>query len=326
MDVPFTGEIEKRRNDDSVLWRSLAAIKDLTWKYLLLGDVEFRLNYYRNRYRQRILRTAPVRCREDLGFEVHILTCKRDLIDALWSLKSFYHFNGIDPMLVVHEDGTFDDVCASTVRDHFAGCRIIRLKDADKEMRSWLKGRRYAIEYRFERFMFHSIKLFDFYRYCNADSVMFLDSDLLFFKRSNEVLDHLKNGRAFFMSDYRSSYSFDPETLGKELGMDIISNVNSGLMNVPLERYDAELIERFLGLCHEHDFPHHGWMEQTGHAVLLSKIPGLAHRLSPRHQISFAPHSKDTISHHYVYDGSRKNFYMVGLKHLRKAKFQRRIS
>ncbi|MBN1539065.1 MAG: hypothetical protein JW939_02890, partial [Candidatus Thermoplasmatota archaeon] len=303
-----------------------AAVKDFTWKYLLLGDVEFRLNYYRNRFRKGILRTAPVKCREDPGFEVHILTCRRDLLDALWSLKSFYHFNDIDPMLVVHEDGTFDDICAKTFRDHFKGCRIIRLKKANEEMRSWLKGKKYAREYRFERFMFHSLKLFDFYGYSNAESVMSLDSDLLFFGRSEEVLEYLRNNRAFFMSDYRSSYSFDPDELGKELGMDIISHVNSGLMNLPLEQYDPDLLERFLELCHEHDFPHHGWMEQTAHAVLLSKKPGLAHRLSPRHQISFAPHRKDTISHHYVYDGSRKNFYVVGLKRLRKAKFLKSIS
>jgi len=326
MDVPLVGEIEERRDDDSILWRSLATVKDFTWKYLLLGDVEFRLNYYRSRFRKKILRTAPVKCREDQRFEVHILTCKRDLLDALWSLKSFYHFNGIDPMLVVHEDGTFDDICATTLRDHFPGCKIIRLRDANREIRSWLKGRRYAIEYRFERFMFHSIKLFDFYRYSNADSVMSLDSDLLFFRRSDEVLDHLRNGHAFFMSDYRSSYSFEPETLGNKMGMDIITNVNSGLMNLPLKHYDAELLERFLGLCHEHDFPHHGWMEQTAHAVLLSKNPCFSHRLSPLHQISFAEHSKDTISHHYVYDGSRKNIYIVGLKQLRKTKFLRTIS
>ncbi|MBN1389800.1 MAG: hypothetical protein JXA22_04055 [Candidatus Thermoplasmatota archaeon] len=304
----------------------MAAIKDFTWRYLLLGDVEFKLFYYRNRYRNRILSTSPMECNEDLGFEIHILTCKRDLLDALWSLKSFYHFNDIDPMLVVHEDGTFDDNCARTMRDHFKGCRIIRFRQANEEMRRWLRDRRYAREYRLQHFMFHSLKLFDFYRYSNAENIFFLDSDLLFFRRSNEVLGHLRNGRAFFMSDYRSSYSFEPKTLGKSLGIDIITNVNSGLMNIPLKMYDTGLLERFLKLCHDNGFPHHGWMEQTAHAVLLSNDHDRSHRLSRMHQISFAPYDRDTISHHYVYDGSRKNLYLVGFKQLRKAHFLHRIS
>jgi hypothetical protein len=326
MDIPFARRIEEKRKDSSLFWRSLGVMKDLTWRYLLLGDVEFRLMYYRSRFRQRILRTPPVECNDVSGVEVHILTCKRDLLDALWSLKSFYHFNAIDPMLVVHEDGTFDEECARTMREHFKGCRIIRLKQANEEMRTWLRPRKYAFEYRFTRYMFHSMKLFDFYRYSQADGIVFLDSDLLFFRGSNEIRDDLETGRPFFMNDYRSSYSFDPETLGRSLGMEILPNVNSGLMHMPMKNYDEELLERFLKLCHDNDYPHHGWMEQTAHAVLISKSPELSHSLSSKHQISFAPHNEDTISHHYVYDGSRKNLYLVGLKQLRKKGFLRMLT
>jgi len=323
MEIPLAKRIEEKREDGSLFWRSMGHIKDFTWRYLLLGDVEFRLMYYRNRFRYKILGTRPVECSKNTGYEVHVLTCKRDLLDALWSLKSFYNFNEINPMLVVHEDGTFDEECAKTMREHFKGCRIVRLKQANEEMRNWLKDREYSFEYRFKRYMFHSLKLFDFYRYSEADSIVFLDSDLLFFRRSDEVLDHLNQGRAFFMSDYRSSYSFDPDTLGRLLGMKIVPNVNSGLMNIPMKSYDESLLERFLGLCHDNDYPHHGWMEQTAHAVLLSKDPERSHRLSPSHQISFDPYREETVSHHYVYDGSRKNLYLTGLKQHRKKRFLR---
>ena len=326
MDIPLISEIEKKRNENSILWGSLGKIKDFTWRYLLLGDVEFRLIYYRDRFRNKILKTGPIECSSDSGFEIHILTCKRDLLNALWSLKSFYNYNEINPMLVVHEDGTFDDFCVKIMKNHFRNCRIIQFKKANEEMKKWLKGRKFAYEYRFKHFMFHSLKLFDFYEYSNTNSVMSIDSDLLFFNKSTEILDHLKNNKSFFMSDYKSSYSFEPEILGKTLGIEVISNLNSGLIHLPINQYDPELLENFLKLCHDNNYPHHGWMEQTAYAVLLSKNPELSHRLSPQHQISFAPHQQNTISHHYVYDGSRKNLYIVGLSQLRKANFLKEFS
>jgi len=326
MRMPLASKIEERRGDPSPFWRSLVATKDSVWRYLLLGDVEFKLIYYRGNFRRRILQTMPMQCDKDDPLEVHILTCKRDLLDALWSLKSFYHYNDLSPRLVVHEDGTFDEACIRAFKGHFKGCKIIRLHQANKEVKEWLKGKRYAKEYRFKHYMFHSIKLFDFFKYSDTDRIFFMDSDLLFFKRSKEITDNLKAKRGFFMSDYKSSYSFKPKKLGELLGMEIVPNVNSGLVHFPLDQYDPQLLERYLKICSDRNFPRRGWMEQTAYAVLFSRQPGVFKRLSPRHQISLTPHDADTISHHYVWDGSRKNYYLVGLKQLKRAGLLKALS
>lgn len=321
----LTLKIEKKRKTGSPFWRALGSAKDLGWKYTPFGDSLWKYNYYKNTVTKRILKTKPLTCDPDSKFEAHILTCERDVLDAIWSLKSFYHYNDLDPLLVIHGDGTLTKGSIKTFEKHFKGCRVIRKQEADKKVRPFVKGYKYSHRYRFPNHMFHSIKLLDFFHFSETPSIFFMDSDLLFFRPSKEILKHFKHDQGFFMSDYKSSYSFTPEELGRELGMKIVENVNSGLVHFPKDCYDRDLLERVLELAHKNDYPHKGWLEQTTYSVFFSKERKRFTRLSKKHQISRRLITDDTISHHFVFDGSRQYFYLHGMKYLIKQGFLKEV-
>ena len=61
-------------------------------------------------------------------------------------------------------------------------------------------------------------------------------------------------------------------------------------------------------------------------AVFVSKYREVFKRLPAQYQISKQPLTGGTISHHYVKDGSRNDFYKKGLKRLKKLRFLRDLA
>ena len=53
--------------------------------------------WYRCVSAKKILTTRPVACGADTSFELHTLTCEHDLLNTLWSLKTWYYFSATPP-------------------------------------------------------------------------------------------------------------------------------------------------------------------------------------------------------------------------------------
>ena len=56
-----------------------------------------------------------------------------------------------------------------------------------------------------------------------------MDSDVLFFKRPDEIIKFINNKSLFFMSGNVSAYSIQASELEKHFGFPIISKVNARL-------------------------------------------------------------------------------------------------
>ena len=70
------------------------------------------------RHYRRILISPPVECGDSTDFEVHILTCHRDLLDALWCLKTFCFFSDTRPAIAIHDDGSLAASDFETLLQH----------------------------------------------------------------------------------------------------------------------------------------------------------------------------------------------------------------
>src|SRR5262249_42825519 len=85
----------------------------------------FRVAYYRDVVRRRILKSPPVSGLTDDCCELHVLTSQQDWLNLVWALKSFYWSSGRRYALCIHDDGTLEANSQRELARHFPGARII---------------------------------------------------------------------------------------------------------------------------------------------------------------------------------------------------------
>ncbi len=262
-------------------------------------------------FRRKALDLPPVRCWREAPVEAHILTCRKDLLDAVWCLKTFLGFTRLHVDLFIHEDGSLDHAAIETLQRHFVGARVIRRAEADGIARGQLAH--YPNSRRFRSARATAMKLFDFLFVARREKLLLLDSDLLFFRDAVEIHELIAQDHAFYMPDRFNAYDHTDELVAR-CGARLLPRVNTGLAYVPKSLIDWEVIESFLQL---YDDAFGYWTEQTLYALLMSKHGGEFTMLSDKHQISFAPLDSETVSHHFVDDGSRGRLYTHGLRRIR---------
>lgn len=189
--------------------------------------------YYRTFYANTILRSNPVACCPDGQFELHTLVCERDAMNALWALKTFYHFSATRPGLILYDDGSLSVAATSMFSAHFPNCRIIRHVDFHRDMEDFLKRYRTSLEYSKKKSFYCALKLFGPMCYSKSEYVLCMDSDILFFQKPSEMLEYIWSGTPFYMSDYQDAYSYPIEFLKNLMKSDLAHKVNTGFSILP---------------------------------------------------------------------------------------------
>jgi hypothetical protein len=283
----------------------------------------FLVAWYRSVIAKRILVTHPVVCDRDCSYELHTLTFDQDLLATLWSLKTWYHYSGTRPALVIYAGGPLSAKSEAILRKHFPSCKIIRRRIFNIKMNDFLNSYKSSLRHSIMPSFYCALKLFGPMCFAQADSVLYMDSDILFFRKPVELLGHIERQAPCFNSDYQNAYALAPECIEGLLPVKLQHKVNAGLFHI--SRKDLaerlEMVETYFAGIPAVDTA--SWTinrhEQTLNAIILSQAG--AARLSNAHQISRTPVTDTTVSHHFVNDGSRPDFYSVGIRRLVSDKF-----
>lgn len=274
--------------------------------------------WYRCVVTKRILATQPVIYDRGCSYELHTLTFDQDLLATLWSLKTWYHYSGTRPALVIYAGGPLSTKSEAILSEHFPTCRIIRRATFNQKMQVFLDNYKASLKHSIIPSFYCALKLFGPMYFTQADSILYVDSDVLFFRKPRELLTHIERQSACFNSDYQDAYAHPAALLNSLLPVRLEHGVNAGLFHISKNDLDGcrDLAEHYFTTVPEID--HQSWEinrhEQTLNALLLSRAN--AGRLSADYQISRAPVTDSTASHHFVNDGSRPAFYRVGIRRL----------
>jgi hypothetical protein len=197
-----------------------------------------------------------------------VLTWRRDWINMLWALKSFYHFSGVDYPLYIHDGGLLPSNCRDLLW-HFPDARIVTADEADRRVVDILRNRGLVrcIAYRSRNVA--TRKLFDFFALSNADRILSIDSDILFFQNPTELCAASRDlARNLYNKDEGYWYSMTPNEFASAFGTIPISFVNSGLFLVTSKSIDFNAIEQWLS---NPKLSEDRWIsEQTLHALCSS--------------------------------------------------------
>jgi hypothetical protein len=234
----------------------------------------FYRTFKRRRLWSRILDTAPVITEsllDSAAIEIHILTYDRDYLSAIWALKSFYHYSGVRYPLQIHVQGRASARMIARLRTHFPCATIIEQAQADLTTEQWLIERGYQRLLVARRAGIMMMKLIDFILSCRGSHLLAIDSDVIFFRRPDELLAAIEqpSQKDLFMHDAASSYNISESQALRDLGIDLAPRVNCGLML--LARDDRRLARCEDYLTHSDVARTTGLIEQTLHALYDSE-------------------------------------------------------
>ena len=221
--------------------------------------------FYRHRVQRKILRTIPIRTNTEGPVEVRVLTWRRDWINCLWALKSFYSLSRCDFPLYIHDGGLIGDQ-HRRIKQHFPDAVFVSGSDAESQTTSTLLrlGLKRSVEYRKKNIS--TRKLFDFYVMSKAERVITIDSDIVFFRDPAELVTSLNGRRVnLYNRDCFDAYSIEPSEIKARFGLSVPPRVNSGLASVWRDSISFPSIDQWL--VYQPLFDNSWVTEQTLHAM-----------------------------------------------------------
>ncbi len=148
--------------------------------------------YYKYIYAKKILKTPRIVSNGDEAFELHALGCEKDFMMTLWALKSFYYFSECRPRLILFDDGSLSENSKTTYSEHFPDIRIVARDRFHKDMDTFLGDYETSLNFCHRRSFYCALKFFGPMCYARSKSILYFDSDILFFKKPTELLSLIK--------------------------------------------------------------------------------------------------------------------------------------
>jgi len=272
----------------------------------------FRVAGRRIRNQNPIFQTPPVRTASAGPVEVRVLTWRRDWVNLVWALKTFYHFAGVDYPLIIHDGGLLPRQL-NQLLVHFPDARFVPAAEADDRYPAELRRRGLSRSAEYRGRNVTTRKLFDFYLDSTADYVVTIDSDIIFFRRPDELIVPPGGwSHNWYNRDCDYWYSLSLDELEVAFGVKPPPCVNSGLALVRRESIGLTAIERYLG--HPKLFADAWVTEQTIHALLSTSF-GLMF-LPDSYRVGGPPGlTPDLVCKHYP-GMFRPLLYTEGMRHL----------
>jgi len=220
-----------------------------------------------------ILKTPPsnfsyLRSSEQI-IEVTSLTSKNDYLMLILAIKTLKRHMKIPFKVLIIDDGTLEAEHVEKLQTHLLGAKIISKEVLDCKIEAkWSK-----------RSVFYRLKSNPYIRkklgailFCSSEKVLFVDSDILFFKKPN-ALQKWFHGEydIVFNQDIEDSYFLSYIESKVVFKVGLFPRVNSGLLGIPYALLDWKILMKLCELYETGLSVGRGPQIQTYFAILLEK-------------------------------------------------------
>jgi hypothetical protein len=183
----------------------------------------------------KILRTRPTPC-ELAGSttlpELHTMCHGGDWMLVIWMLKSIHHFSGQLPPTVIHVQKQLKPSASAALRFHFPNARVVQADQAEQLVAAHLISQGFVrtLHWWHRSPIMH--KLVTVQALCNSKNLLWLDSDILFFRRPSVCLDiaDVPLSRILFQKDCLDSYTLEAGEARDRLGINLLPRINAGIV------------------------------------------------------------------------------------------------
>jgi len=231
-----------------------------------------------NSHHRRMMRAAmelpcPDRAEAE-SVRVHFLTGKRFWHQTVFCAWSLSRVAGVNVVPVIHDDGSLDDVFSEHIRRCFPRAEIVSDAEATAQLDELLPEKKFPALRERRRNLPLFRKLLDVHAGTTGWK-LFLDSDMLFFRRPDVLMDWLKGPQCHVhMVDVQTCYGYPVEFLSQQVGRAVPERVNTGITGIDSSRIDWEQVESLVAAQLKQFGPHY-YAEQAIVAQILSADAGL---------------------------------------------------
>ena len=198
----------------------------------------------------------------------------------------------------------------------FPGCHLVERAEAD----NFFKAQQPTPLAQARKKNVLLLKLADLHVFARHERILYVDSDILFFRRPDALFHVLKNENGnYFTKDIDTAYIATLETLETLTGVRPLDRVNSGIF--ALNRADIALDKIAHTLSQIDAVEHSNWtlyshlIEQTLVAILTSASASGASHLPEDYDLRLEAGVKGAVCRHYV-GAIRESFELEGLRAL----------
>jgi hypothetical protein len=243
-----------------------------------------------------------------------MLTCHRDAVMAAWSLASYYAFSKVIGHLTLHNDGSLTQTEILMFKRLFPSVTIVNANDFFITHENALAEHPILRKFRSEFTGFQAKKIIDVFLERKGDIVLYLDSDMLWFKNPKELVEEINNSArnvSYMMSNHpeRIHVTYKDGTQSS----DMVAECNSGVILFHKDNYDLNKVSEYIGnvdyMTRESIFS-----DQACFATVLPNV-----HILPRDAYFIKGEiNEHTIMRHYT-GPSREKFYFYGINLIYKA-------
>jgi hypothetical protein len=207
--------------------------------------------------------------------EVAFLTGNGFWHQSLLCAYSFAWHSANYPRFCFFDDGTLQEWQCQLLVEKIPDSVVYRDKEVTEQIEQQLPIARFPNLHRERRHLVLMRKLVDIFA-GKAHYVIYLDSDMLFWRNPESVWELARAQRPFFMTDIETSYYGRIGKFAQIFGVAPPERVNTGLLGIPAAAVDYDKAERYCLLLDKHGTGIRHFFEQTLWALLLANMNAAA--------------------------------------------------
>lgn len=233
--------------------------------------------------------------------ELHLLTGRRFWYQTAFCLWTFARHAGREVAPVIHDDGSFTAEYRASLNRLFPRARVVDHAQAEAQLHACLPAAKFPHLHDRWRHYPHIRKITGPHLGSRGWKLV-LDSDLLFFRRPQFILDWLdRPDRPLHAVDIATAYGYAPDLLARVTGAPLPERVNVGLTGLRSDELDWEKLEHWCRQLIETAGTHY-YLEQ---ALVAMLVTGRACAVAPEPDYVTLPRPPEAgdcraVMHHYV--------------------------
>lgn len=256
----------------------------------------------------------------EVPVEIHFLTGMMFWYQSAFCCYSLALHSRANLRIVFNDDGTLERRLADTLRATFPTARITTASEIEERLDEHLPAERFPTLRRRRLNLKLMRKLTDVHAGTSGWK-LFLDSDMLFFRRPDFLLSWLRSPRqrGFYMQDITRAYGYSPELMSALARGPVPERLNSGMCGLKSDEMDWERLEAWCAEMIARGGERY-LQEQALSAMLMAERPCA---VAPREDYITVPQHEEVknpraVMHHYA--GDLKRWYLqFAWKHVLRA-------
>jgi hypothetical protein len=254
------------------------------------------------------------------GLPVYFLTGKKYLYQTLYCIRSLTACSTTPFRFTLVDDGSFDDPLIDRMLRQLPGVKVITQAMINSNLTNDAFEYKYPVLYQKRTVYPHIKKLTDIHTIPGDDWKLVLDSDMLFYREPQQMINWLKHSQnPIHMIDCTQAYGYSQDLMEKLAGSFVPSLLNVGMIGLKINHGEWAKLESWVASLEKTEGTSY-YLEQALSAMLIGNSKSDHLRLEDyivnpsKEQIR----QKVGVLHHYV-DLSKEGYFKYAWKHFHKA-------